>query len=1091
MRRLGNISMKVKLIVVFLIIGIVPLVTVGWLSSSGAEDALMKQSYNQLEAVRDIKKNRLQSYFREKKHEVGVLMDTVAALQGRAFESLSIAQELKKAHLEEYMHHMQTQLKFLRDNPKSLKAMQDLDRVFERNGNSVDTAEWEDVAENYDAFFQKMARSNGWHDLFLIHKDGDIVYTVAQESDLGMTIPESELKDSGLGKAFARIQELPDHRVAFVDFAPYAPADDEPVAFLMAKLVDRYRDVQGYIAIQAPTAGINKIVQSRAGMGKTGETFVVGEVDGVTSFRSDLRTIGEGDYTVGTPFRTDYIDQLMQTQEAFQTVFTDAQGDLIMVAASPLAIGGVKWGMVTLKRLDEVIAPHIKGSDYYSRFIEQKGFDDLFLIHPQGRIFYTVAKEADYGTNLIDGEFASSNLGELFRSVMQSKTYGFADYAPYAPGGNAPAAFIAQPYVEGGEVKFVVALQLSLKSINEIMTQRTGMGDTGETYLVGPDKRMRSNSNLDPEGRSVNASFAGAVSANGADTEAVNNALAGESGAGVMTNYTGAQVLSEYTPLNIENVTWALVAETDLAEVEAPVTALHEKILWNAVMFATIVLVIAFLVALSITRPLAKTVRYAKGVAAGMFDQTMPVRQKDEIGQLAQAVEQIPNTLKAVVGEVVDMADNVKVGKLRARGQAEMYQNSYAELVETANDLTDVLVGYLDDMPSPLMVIDKDFEVLYMNKNGAGVGARTPEEVEGGKCFEHFNTSDCRTSDCACARAMQGAMNTTGQTDAHPSTGDLEIVYSASPITDRDGNIVAAFEIITDQTEVIRAKKKMEHLAGEAVEISSRLSSAAEQLSAQVEQSSRGAEVQRDRAAETATAMEQMNATVLEVAQNATSAAENAEGARVKAQDGAEVVNHVVESINQVQTMAQGLKISMDDLGGQAEGIGRVMNVITDIADQTNLLALNAAIEAARAGEAGRGFAVVADEVRKLAEKTMAATREVGDAIASIQQGARSAVTETEKAAAMVVESTTLATNSGEALRAILELAEGTADQVRAIATASDEQSAASEQVTRATDEINTISMEASQTMTESEQAVREVATLAQQLNTLIDEMQS
>ncbi len=269
------------------------------------------------------------------------------------------------------------------------------------------------------------------------------------------------------------------------------------------------------------------------------------------------------------------------------------------------------------------------------------------------------------------------------------------------------------------------------------------------------------------------------------------------------------------------------------------------------------------------------------------------------------------------------------------------------------------------------------------------------------------------------------------------------------------------------------------------------VSSASEELSAQIEQSSRGAENQSQRVGETATAMEEMNATVLEVAKNASQAAETADSAKKKAQDGSTIVGQAVREIANVREQAQALKSDMDTLGKQAEGIGQIMNVISDIADQTNLLALNAAIEAARAGEAGRGFAVVADEVRKLAEKTMTATKEVGDAIHGIQQGTRRNIENVERAAKSTEEATGLASRSGEALTEIVRLVDMASDQVRSIATASEQQSSASEEINRSIEEISTISSETSQAMGQAAQAVSELARQAQELQSLIADMQS
>jgi len=240
---------------------------------------------------------------------------------------------------------------------------------------------------------------------------------------------------------------------------------------------------------------------------------------------------------------------------------------------------------------------------------------------------------------------------------------------------------------------------------------------------------------------------------------------------------------------------------------------------------------------------------------------------------------------------------------------------------------------------------------------------------------------------------------------------------------------------------------------------------------------------------EAATAMEEMNATILEVARNSTEAAETASQARDKAVEGARVVGQVVAGIGQVEAQAQEMKDDMNSLGRQAEGIGRILNVISDIADQTNLLALNAAIEAARAGDAGRGFAVVADEVRKLAEKTMQATQEVGEAISGVQQGTQKNVRNVERSVKTIGEATALAGQSGQTLAEIVSMVERAADQVRSIATAAEEQSTASEEITRNVETINQISQDVADSIRHASHAVSEVAEQTQVLRTLVDQL--
>ena len=293
----------------------------------------------------------------------------------------------------------------------------------------------------------------------------------------------------------------------------------------------------------------------------------------------------------------------------------------------------------------------------------------------------------------------------------------------------------------------------------------------------------------------------------------------------------------------------------------------------------------------------------------------------------------------------------------------------------------------------------------------------------------------------------------------------------------------AAGEQAQAKTEaMLIAADKLEEVAGV-------VSSASTELSAQIEQSDRGAAESAQRLSEAATAMNEMNATVQEVARNASAASGASAETKAKAEDGARIVEKSLQSINKVHQVSVELKGDMVQLNEHAQAISRIMNVISDIADQTNLLALNAAIEAARAGDAGRGFAVVADEVRKLAEKTMSSTQDVGNAISAIQASTAKSTTSVDDAVARIEEATEYANASGQALEAIVSTVEGTADQVNAIATASEEQSAASEEINHSIVQVNDMSRQTADAMAEAAKAVSDLAAQAQGLTLLIQEM--
>eukprot|EP01022_Parablepharisma_sp_SALTPOND_P016325 TRINITY_DN2380_c0_g2_i2.p2 TRINITY_DN2380_c0_g2~~TRINITY_DN2380_c0_g2_i2.p2 ORF type:complete len:903 (-),score=194.52 TRINITY_DN2380_c0_g2_i2:25639-28347(-) len=483
--------------------------------------------------------------------------------------------------------------------------------------------------------------------------------------------------------------------------------------------------------------------------------------------------------------------------------------------------------------------------------------------------------------------------------------------------------------------------------------------------------------------------------------------------------------------------------------------------LWTLIALLLAILIVPsiigyFVVARFVARPVNKMIDKIKDIAEDRanLQERLEDNQNDEIGALA-------TWFNRLMGKIEDILCNV-----------EGYQN------------------LVNAVPDPIFAVDDDFNFLVANTATEKFLGCSAEELKQYKCRDKFRTKVCNTEQCPIAMAKR--LNGAYQSEII-DIGTSENPHYIQPVGDilRDcyDKKVGYVEVARDVTALMEKEKqsqeamdRIERVNEEITQATAGIASAADQMAEQFKFITQGANEQSSRAGETATAMEEMNATVLEVAKSASEAADQAGQAREQAEAGADVVNQAMESISEVRKQALALKESMNELGGQVEGIGQVMAVINDIADQTNLLALNAAIEAARAGEAGRGFAVVADEVRKLAEKTMSATSEVGTAIRDIQDGARRNMEVVDVAAGAVEQSADLANKSGKSLGQIVDLVVTTTDRVQSIATAAEEQSAASEEINQAVVEVNRIAQETTRSMEEANNAVRSLIDEAERL---------
>lgn len=1066
---LGNIKLKAKLGIIFLLVGIVPAAVIGLFAIDEASESMEQQAFNQLESVRAIKKTQIEDFFAARNNDTSVLVDTVSSLTDAAFSKLQAVQELKINHLRDLFASMQKKLQTAVNDPSITKKFDDVYAAFIKDGKQAKGKKWKTAANRIQPRFNDFVQQDGWQDVFLISPNGEIIYTDSGESGLGLNVTKNELKDSSLGKAFAQLRDADSGSVVISDFQSYQYSNGKQMAFMLSRL----QNSDGIIAMQIPTAPINAIVQQRSGMGKTSETYLVGEANGSSYLRSD-RVVKKGN-PIGKKKSDAYIKSALAGKEGVATK-VGSTGKVEVVAYAPVKLAGLNWVMITSGGLEEVIAGEArKGSkDYFGNYIAKYGYYDLFLIHPNGEIFYSVTHEADYKTNIVKGQYADSGLGKLARQVLKTKQYGLIDFAPYAPSNNVPAAFVAQPVLDSkGNVRIIVALQISLQAINNIMQQRDGMGETGETYLIGPDKLLRSNSFRDSTNYTVKAAFDNPEKGR-VETEATRKALSGETGSEIMTEYNGNEVLSAYTPLNIAGVKWALIAVIDKVEAFSVIGTLEKIMASVAVISVIIIMLVAWFVSGNIVNPLSQVVHIFRSIGEGNFDNDITIKTKDEIGELLTELSVLQDRLKADITVCRNHAvetDRVKTALDVASTNVMMvdvcnniiYMNKATQtmFIDVEDKLQTIIPGFDASCLNGSNVNDLfkycSYDISSLNEAGTGTTVfggltmqitSTPVTDASGERLGTVLEWDNRTAEVEVENEVASIVDAAANGDFSKHINEIgkdgfylklaeginQVMQTTSAGIDdvvrvlrglAKGDLTQKIEVqyhgVFDQlkTDVNTTIERLTSVISEVHGNTDLSANTSKEVSDTAQRLGQGSSQQAASLEEISASMEEMSANIRQSSDNASQT---------------ELISQKAAS----DAIASGKSVSKATVA--MKDIAEKISIIEEIARQTNLLALNAAIEAARAGEHGKGFAVVAAEVRKLAERSQMAASEIGELSSSTLMAAEDA---------------------GDKLVKLVPDIQKTAELVQEISVASREQDVGAEEINKAIQQLDRVVQQA------------------------------
>ncbi len=653
--------------------------------------------------------------------------------------------------------------------------------------------------------------------------------------------------------------------------------------------------------------------------------------DDISGLRNELTGYYQND------FSAEYRNQNNGQSPDVNTIVGQLDADTValqyyFIKANPNPLGA-KDQLIRAKDQSSYGQVHEQHHPIIRDFLKKFGYYDIFLVNPvTGKIVYSVFKELDFATSLKDGPYADTNFAEVFRKASaadSADTVFFTDFEQYFPSYKAPAGFVASPIFQGNQKIGVLIFQFPIDRLNTVMKARAGMGETGETYLVGGDMLMRSDSYLDPDHHSVAASFRDPEKGK-VDTEAAREALSGKTAEKIITDYNGNPVLSAFAPLSFEGLNWALLAEIDEAEAFAAVNALQWVASVVAIVGIAAIIMVALLFARGIVKPIQGVVASLTELSQGEGDLTtrLPVTSRDEVGQLAERFNAFMEKLHDMIKDIAKGVETLSSSSTEL--SAISMQVSAA--AEQASGKSDTVAAAAEEMSTNMSSVSAAMEQSTTNTN---MVASAAEEMT-----------------ATINEIAQNAEKARGITDqaVHQTRGAGEQMSELGRAAEAIGKVTETITEISEQTNLLalnatieaaragEAGKGFAVVANEIKELAKQTAEATLDIKQQIDgvQSSTGSTVAsidqirqvmdnvNEIVSTIATAVEEQSTSTQEIAGNITQVSDGIGEVNENVAQSSQVANEITESITEINQASNEMANSSSQVRMSAEELSQL-----------------------------------------------------------------------------------------------------------------------------------------------------------------------